>query len=324
MSGVPLDFSAADLAASVAGYDPVKWKAPIVIGHPAIDAPAYGWVEQLTLDADGIHVEPTQVDEAFADVLREGKFRNISVRFFPPAAHNNPVPGIYYLRHVGVLGATPPAVMGLKPIEFSADDDAECITIEFSMDDDAADSPAVPPEGGNGQKPALPSPITPEEPHTVTPEEVAALHAQNATLAAQVATLQAQQAETARLALHADNAAFADGLVKAGRLIPGIAPLIVATLDHLAESESPMFGEGDAAQPLPAALKAALSAAPVVIDFAERGAGEDETATVAVFAAPGGYEVDPAALDLHRRALAHQVAHQTDYLAAVKAVSAHA
>ncbi|OYW21050.1 MAG: hypothetical protein B7Z43_11640, partial [Sphingomonas sp. 12-62-6] len=37
----------ADLAATAAAYDPAKFEAPIVVGHPALDAPAYGWVRGL-------------------------------------------------------------------------------------------------------------------------------------------------------------------------------------------------------------------------------------------------------------------------------------
>ena len=43
-AGQTLEFSEADLQATVAAYDPGKHEAPLVIGHPSIDAPAYGWV----------------------------------------------------------------------------------------------------------------------------------------------------------------------------------------------------------------------------------------------------------------------------------------
>ncbi len=39
------------------------------------------------------------------------------------------MPGVYYLRHVGFLGAQPPAIKGLAPVEFA--DDADAVTIEF-------------------------------------------------------------------------------------------------------------------------------------------------------------------------------------------------
>lgn len=137
MVGHVLDFSASDLAASVAAYDPAVFRAPIVVGHPKLDDPAFGWVDKLSLEADGLYADPGDVDAQFADLVKEGRYKNVSVRWFTPAARNNPVPGVYYLRHVGFLGATPPAVLGLKPVEFAADD-TDCITIEF------ADAPAWP------------------------------------------------------------------------------------------------------------------------------------------------------------------------------------
>lgn len=42
---------------------------------------------------------------------------------------------MYYLRHVGFLGAEPPAIKGLQPIEFSESDkadDAVTLTLDFS------------------------------------------------------------------------------------------------------------------------------------------------------------------------------------------------
>ena len=52
MSGAVLAFSESDLAACAAAYDPAKHEAPLVVGHPKHDAPAYGWVKQLAF-ADG-------------------------------------------------------------------------------------------------------------------------------------------------------------------------------------------------------------------------------------------------------------------------------
>ena len=51
-----------------------------------------------------------------------------------PNSTNNPVPGVYYLRHVGFLGAQPPAVKGLKDVAFAEEDDI----VEFSAPWDAS------------------------------------------------------------------------------------------------------------------------------------------------------------------------------------------
>lgn len=120
MAGQTLDFTEADLAATVAAYDPALSEAPIVVGHPRHDAPAYGWVRGLRLNtASGIEADLHQVDSAFAEMVAAGRFKYVSVSFYAPDAPNNPVPGVYYLRHVGFLGAQPPAVKGLRTPEFA-------------------------------------------------------------------------------------------------------------------------------------------------------------------------------------------------------------
>jgi hypothetical protein len=139
MAGVSRSFSEADLAASAQAYDPELHEAPIVIGHPKLDAPAYGWVKSLSADAEGLHAEDHQVDPQFAEIVGAGRYKKVSAAFFAPDAKRNPVPGVWYLRHVGFLGATPPAVKGLRNAQFAADDD-EVVEIEFSDGDGGDDA----------------------------------------------------------------------------------------------------------------------------------------------------------------------------------------
>ena len=117
MSGATLAFSESDLQATARAYDPSKHEAPLVVGHPRADAPAYGWVKSLAYSENGLQAEPDQVDAQFAELVGTGRFKKISASFYPPESSANPVPGVYYLRHVGFLGAQPPAVKGLKQVE---------------------------------------------------------------------------------------------------------------------------------------------------------------------------------------------------------------
>lgn len=129
MNGTVLDFSEDTVHEIVDGYDPALHEAPLVVGHPKANEPAYGWVSSLDY-ADGVVVaEPDQVDAEFADMVNDGRFKKISASFFTPNNTNNPTPGKYYLRHVGFLGAQPPAVKGLKSASFA--DEEGTITIEF-------------------------------------------------------------------------------------------------------------------------------------------------------------------------------------------------
>lgn len=112
-SGRQLAFSDADLAAIAAAYDPARHEAPLVVGHPETDAPAYGWVTALAATDGRLQASVSQLDPAFAELVREGRFKKISAAFYAPDAAANPTPGTWHLKHVGFLGAAPPAVKGL-------------------------------------------------------------------------------------------------------------------------------------------------------------------------------------------------------------------
>lgn len=130
-SGATLSFSEADLAATVAAYDPAVHEAPIVVGHPRDNAPAYGWVKKLEFAEGALVAHADELDPDFAEMVKAGRFKKRSASFYAPDAKANPKPGVYYLRHVGFLGAQPPAVKGLKDVEFASD--AEGI-VEFEED----------------------------------------------------------------------------------------------------------------------------------------------------------------------------------------------
>lgn len=133
MGGGALEFREADLAATAAAYDPALAEAPLVVGHPVTDAPAYGWVQALRADGGDLVAEPHQVEPAFAEMVQAGRFKKISASFYTPNHPANPKPGAFYLKHVGFLGAAAPAVKGLRGVSFAADD-ADVVTLEFAAD----------------------------------------------------------------------------------------------------------------------------------------------------------------------------------------------
>jgi hypothetical protein len=118
MGGQTREFTEADLQAIAAGYDPAKHEAPLTKGHPAHDAPAYGWAEALKAEAGKLFAKPKQVAQELVDAVRAGQYRHLSAAFYLPDSPNNPTPGQLALRHIGFLGAMPPAVKGLAPVTF--------------------------------------------------------------------------------------------------------------------------------------------------------------------------------------------------------------
>ena len=78
--------------------------APLVKGHPQTDAPAFGWIKKLIRKNDTIFADIVDIDtELIADIEKK-KFKNFSIALYPSLL----------LRHIGILGAVPPAVKGLN------------------------------------------------------------------------------------------------------------------------------------------------------------------------------------------------------------------
>ena len=69
------DYPAAELADMCAVYDPALYQAPIVVGHPTDDAPAYGWLAALRYDpvAQAVEGVPAEIDPDFAAAHRAGR-----------------------------------------------------------------------------------------------------------------------------------------------------------------------------------------------------------------------------------------------------------
>ena len=130
--GVAHTFSEADIRSVAGVYDPAKHEAPIVVGHPRDDTPAFGWVGGLVADTAGLHATPRQIAPAFAEAVESGRYKKVSAAFYGPGHPSNPAPGSWYLRHVGFLGGQPPEVKGLQAVQL-ADDGADCAAFEIEL-----------------------------------------------------------------------------------------------------------------------------------------------------------------------------------------------
>jgi len=121
--GISREFTQEDLDFMVSSYNPKHHEAPIVIGHPESNAPAYGWIESVRRSGQTLIARAVKLVPEFIDALKQGLFKKRSISLNSDGT----------LRHIGFLGAVPPAVKGLKDLEFSAA--AEISSYEF-------DSPA--------------------------------------------------------------------------------------------------------------------------------------------------------------------------------------
>ena len=107
-------FTDGDIDEIARGYRPDVREAPLVVGHPETDSPAFGWAVELRRGLGGVlQMRAKQVSERFAEAVQAGRFKKRSAAFYPPSHPSNPNPGKWYLRHVGFLGAAQPAIAGL-------------------------------------------------------------------------------------------------------------------------------------------------------------------------------------------------------------------
>lgn len=119
-SGARVTLGARELNELVATYDPVADPAPIVVGHPELDDPAYGWVRKLSFTEGKVVAEVEKIEPAFAEAVNQGRYPRVSASFYTPDAPSSPKPGKWYLKHIGFLGGTAPAVKGLGHVAFAA------------------------------------------------------------------------------------------------------------------------------------------------------------------------------------------------------------
>lgn len=332
MSGEVVEFTAADVAAIAAVYDPAVHEAPHVVGHPTTDGPAYGWVQALSVNEAGrlCVASSRQVEAQFAELVSAGRFKKRSASFYPPSHPNNPTPGGYYLKHVGWLGAQAPAIKGLADnfsaaeeglLEFAGWDDEvnagmwrrlrEWVIGQFGLD--AADKAVPAWDVDTLQREAMrpdpePHPAThpitayaegaPAVTTATTAADQAALTARAADLDAREAALRTQESAQSALikqARSAGIAAFAEGLVSQGRLLPAERPRIVAFMEGLPDdAEVVEFADGDQTKPVKSkaleVFQGFLKGLPPRVEFAEL-ARTDRTGTEINLADPNALRV---------------------------------
>jgi len=115
-----------ELDAVVRQYEDRTEDAPVVIGHPKDNAPAFAWVDGLKRVGQTLMATFKDVDEQFKNMVNKGRFKYRSVAFYPDLK----------LRHVGFLGAAAPAVKGLGPVQF--DEESTYTEVELEFDEPRA------------------------------------------------------------------------------------------------------------------------------------------------------------------------------------------
>lgn len=264
-------FTDADIESIASAYDPKLREAPLVVGHPAADGPAYGWVGAAHTGPGEqgrvLLIDSRDVEPAFAEMVVNRRFPKRSSSFYSPTHPNNPTPGHWYLRHVGFLGAQPPAVAGLKDIQFSEGDDGTGVVSFSESSGDFTQEPHVD-KDENKTEVKLQADLDAEK----VAREKAEKEAKDAK------EQLAQFAETQRKDRHAAHVSFAEAAFKAGKLKPADKAMAVAVLDQLAEAQVVEFAEGDTTKKVQPAefVKSLIEGANPLVQFGEFAPGSTD------------------------------------------------
>lgn len=314
-----LTISDAQIAATAAAYDPQRYHAPVVIGHPDQEDPAWGWVESASADARGLWLDVLLLPD-MAELVRLHRYRAVSVALWPPQASGNPAPGVWSLKHLGFLGAVPPAVKGLDPVRLAAAaDDAHVFTLSCIGGNQMADQV----DAQNAAALAEREQNLCERDRALADRE-RRLAEREHDLCERDRALTVRERHLAEREQQLRQQGFErdlDAHVGAGRVLAADRAGLVALMERLAAAPAVTLAEAGE-QPALELLRGFLGRLPARVDLSER-AGAERAAAAATepAAAPAGYTLSERGRELHCRAREYMAAHEgTDYLAALRAV----
>lgn len=290
-----------DLDKIVNTYDPATNEAPVVVGHPKDNAPAFAWVESLKREGDTLYAKVKDVVTEFSDAVKKGMYKKRSISLYPDGS----------LRHIGFLGAVPPAVKGLKDLAFN--DSADVLTYEFSenyrmntvgsvfqrlrdwmiekfgletadtvinqWDLDDLKRPREEPQAAGSISPLFNELNNEEEMDAKLQKENDELKAQitnfndqQAAKDQEIAALKAQIAAGEAKARKDEFSSFCEGLIKEGKLLPANKETVMQQLEAAHRSGSEIsFSENGQDKKVSAVenLKSILRGMPVQMEFGE-------------------------------------------------------
>lgn len=293
-SGNTRDWSEADLDSiaktfsEATGRNTDGHEVPLTPGHPKDDTPALGVVKRIWREGKSLWAEFMDIKDEVVSLIKDKTFRDVSI------ALKNGV-----LRHVGLTNI--PAVPGLTAFKF-ADGDFE--TWEFSAEDEeglfkrfrnwllnnptAGQVKLFQQENDMEKIQELENKFTAlEAKFTAQADELTTLKADKEKLEAEKAniekkfsdaetelkTLKAATAAATEKALDASDAAFAEEMIKEGRLVPAQKEVTLMTLKALRGQAEQEFTEGVKQTPSEH-YRFVLKNSPKVVEFGQYFTGD--------------------------------------------------
>jgi hypothetical protein len=233
-----------DLDTIVNKYNPAHHEAPVVIGHPKDNAPAFGWVEGLERKGSVLYAKLKDLVPEFMEAVKNRLYKKRSISLYPDMT----------LRHVGFLGAMPPAVKGLADVAFEEKEDGSYMTyMTYEEEEDMDKIQELEAKLEEERK----SRSAAEQQFSEKEKEAAVLRQE----------LEKERAEKRK----AEFNSFCEGLMKEGKLTPAMKPAALDFMEILTGSGEYEFSEGDGkvkAQPVER-FKAFLNSLPKQVEFGE-------------------------------------------------------
>lgn len=307
-----ITITAEDIAAAAAAYDPAIYRAPVVIGHPETDLPAWGWILGAEARPDGLWLD-AELGPEMVDLVRERRYGAVSLALWPPESPGNPSPGAWSIKHLGFLGAVPPAVKGLARVLF-AEGDVRCFgTSADAVSITLADRPAQ-------ILKSIPGSTSTE---TLMPDAATTTDIQLAERERQLTEREQRLAEHERTVRRAQYSAELEPHIAATRVLAAERDELVDLMDRLAACDPVTLAEGATKGALDA-FRAFIGRLAPRVDLRTLSADDRQRQTGVVvppIKLPNGMRVSESGLQLHERASAYAAEHPgTDYLTAVRAV----
>lgn len=215
-------------------------RVPHVIGHPATDGPAWGWLAEVKRAGNSLMGKSRDLQTTFVKMINNKQFPNRSIA----------VRGDGSLRHVGWLGAKAPAVKGLGSATFG-EEGKEYSEFIFANDDYVFNDDN---NGGSGMTDAEKTELETAKQEAAAAKKQAAEFEESAKTEkakagkaqAELDTKNAEFAETEKKARSDENKTWIEKMTKEAKLIPGMVKAgIQEFMDSLTKSDTEItFAEG--------------------------------------------------------------------------------
>lgn len=314
--GVKRCYTRADLDAMASGVsDPI----PHVITHKEMYSPfSFARSSRVWREGDVLYADAEAPESNFAKMVKDGRLYSRSIR----VAHTDKGPRI---QHIAWLGAEPPAVEGLPPVEYAAAGGqlADYSEPESSEASGTGDSASGGDDGAAGSDDSGQAPTPSPSPAGGGEQEGGASgeDALRGELEAMKRRTQALEERLARQDADATRQEFArwvDGQLQARRITPAEAEGMVQELAALAGASDYAAGDGRLLSPLETYKARVEGRAPMAGGISQGTDPGRESAGASAYAAPAGYSYDAGDADMVRRVRDYAKQHDLEFVAAYK------